>query len=104
MARRRVVKGITKGSQVTEQVIREAMKDAPLQSQQTSGVSLPKIQRYVDKLLAGEMAPAIKVDGNHRYIAGRIPGREPPVWQRLGGHGPAVPWDEIKISPIDWPE
>lgn len=26
-----------------------------------SGVSLPTIQRYVDKLLAGEVAPAIKV-------------------------------------------
>ena len=45
-----------------------------------SGVSLPVIQRYVDKLLAGERAPAIKMDGNvivegnHRYIAAKILG------------------------------
>ncbi|HVJ20055.1 MAG TPA: hypothetical protein VM686_31790 [Polyangiaceae bacterium] len=68
---------------VTENVIREAMKDAPLMSQQAGGVSLPRIQANVNKLLAGEVAPAIKVDGkmivdgNHRYIAGRIFGREP---------------------------
>jgi len=39
-------------------------------------VSLPAIQRYIDRLNAGEQAPPIKmdgnviVDGNHRYIAG----------------------------------
>ena len=49
---------ITSGSQVTEQVIRDAMRDAPLQSQQTGGVSLPLVQQYVDRLLAGEVAPS----------------------------------------------
>ncbi len=98
---------VTSGSQVTEGMIREAMKDAPLVSQQAGGVSLPTIQRYVDRLLAGEVPPAIKVDGpfivdgNHRYIAGRILGQEPPIQDWLGGRGPAVPWSEIKIS-IDW--
>jgi len=53
------------------------VKDAPLSSQQAGGISLPKVQQYVDKLLKREVAPAIKVDGNiivdgnHRYVAGR---------------------------------
>ncbi|HSO00225.1 MAG TPA: hypothetical protein VLS89_18160, partial [Candidatus Nanopelagicales bacterium] len=82
---------IAKGSQVTEQSIRETMKDAPLSSQQAGGVSLPTVQRYVDKLLSGEVAPPIKVDGrmivdgNHRYIAGRILGQEPAIQPWAGG-------------------
>lgn len=89
---------------VTEEVIRNAMKDAPLQSQQAGGVSLPTVQRYVDKLLAGEVPPAIKVDGNmivdgnHRYIAGQILGQETPMIEWLGGRpGGAIPWSDIKF-------
>jgi hypothetical protein len=76
---------VTNGSQVTEKVIRDAMKDAPLKSQQLDGVSLPKVQGFVDRLLSGETPPAIKVDGqmlvdgNHRYIAGRIVGQDPAI-------------------------
>jgi hypothetical protein len=98
---------ITSGSQVTEQVIREAMKDATLQSQQGGGVSLRLIQKYVDKLLAGEAAPAIRVDGtiivdgNHRYIAGHILGQEPAIQPWVGGRGPVVPWNQVKIS-TEW--
>ena len=40
------------------------MQDAPLVSQQAGGVSLPRVQQYVDQLLTGDVAPAIKVDGN----------------------------------------
>jgi hypothetical protein len=99
--------GITKGSQVTEETIRKAMKGAPLHSQQGGGVSLRLVQQYVDKLLAGEVAPAIKVDGNiivdgnHRYIAGRILGREPVIQSWPGGRGPVVSWEQIKIS-TEW--
>jgi len=100
---------ITKGSQVTEQTIREAMKGAQLSSQQSGGVSLPLIQRYVDKLLAGEVAPAIRVDGkiivdgNHRYIAGRILGQEPAIQPWAGGSpSRVIPWDELLISPNAW--
>jgi len=85
------------------------MKDAPLSSQQAGGVSLPRVQQYVDKLLAGEVPPAIKVDGsmivdgNHRYIAGQILGQDTPVIQWLGGRpGSAVPWSDIPISPEAW--
>jgi hypothetical protein len=45
---------------------------------------LPAVQRYVSMLEQGQEAPAIKVasgniivDGNHRYVAGRIYGQEP---------------------------
>ncbi|WP_437287730.1 RHS repeat-associated core domain-containing protein [Sorangium sp. So ce406] len=86
---------ISSGSQVTEEVIRQAMRGAPLASQQSGGVSLPTIQNYVDKLLAGDVAPAIKVDGriivygNRRYIAGRVFGQEPAIQPWAGG-GPAM--------------
>ncbi len=94
---------------VTEEMIRNVMKDAPLVSQQAGGVSLPRVQAYVNRLLAGEAAPAIKVDGkmivdgNHRYIAGRIFGREPPIQSWVGGRPErAVPWSEILVHPEAW--
>lgn len=100
---------IASGSQVTEQVIRDAMKGAPLKSQQAGGVSLPRVQQYVDKLFAGEAAPAIKVDGqmivdgNHRYVAGRILGQEPPIQPWGGGRpGNAVPWEALPVDPAAW--
>lgn len=100
---------VTKGSQVTEAVIRKAMEDAPLVSRQAKGVSLPRVQAYVDKLLAGEVPPAIKVDGNlivdghHRYIAGRILGREIPMTPWTAGKaGPTVPWADLPINPERW--
>ena len=98
---------ITAGNQVTEQMIRAAMKDAPLHSQQAGGISLRLVQEYVDKLIAGEVAPAIQVDGsiivngNHRYVSGRVFGLEPDVREYLGGRGPVFPWSEIKIS-TEW--
>src|ERR1051325_797220 len=108
-ARGGIPTGITRGSQVTEQTIRDAMKGAPLQSQQAGGVSLPRVQEYVDRLLAGESAPAIKVDGlmivdgNHRYIAGRILGTEPSIQPWMGGRpGSAIPWENLPIDPAAW--
>jgi RHS repeat-associated protein len=101
--------GFTRGSQVNEQIIREAMEGAPLASQQPGGVSLPLVQDYVDKLAAGEVAPAIKVDGdiiidgNHRYIAGRIFGQEPAIQPWLGGRpGDIIPWETMPIDPEAW--
>jgi hypothetical protein len=97
------------GKDVSEQVIREAMKDAPLKSQQKGGISLPKVQEFVDKLNAGEAPPAIKVDkgiiveGNHRYIAGRITGKSPPVQEWAGGRPErVVPWEQMPVSPNKW--
>jgi hypothetical protein len=99
------------GRDVTVEHIRQAMKGAELSSQQSGGVNLPLIQSYVDKLLAGEIAPAIKVengiiiDGNHRYIAGKICGIEPPI-QPWRGSVPAnvISWDNIPIQTVGWPK
>lgn len=94
---------------VTVEMIGDAMKGAPLKSQQAGGVSLPRVQAYVDKIAAGEIAPAIKVDGgmivdgNHRYISGRIMGQEPAIQPWTGGRpGSAVDWETIPIDPEPW--
>ena len=77
---------------VTEQMIRDSVKDAPLKTQQKGGVSIPRIQEYVDRLNNSEQPPPIKVDdgiivdGNHRYIAGRIAGKECPIQPWAGGN------------------
>jgi hypothetical protein len=43
------------------------------------------------------------VDGNHRYIAGRIVGKEPELQQWAGGRpGSAVSWSELPIHPEEW--
>ena len=80
-----------------------------LVSYASTGVSLPTVQSYVDRLLAGEVAPAIKVDGqmivdgNHRYIAGRILGQEPAIQAWAGGRpANAIPWSELPIDPRRW--
>jgi hypothetical protein len=101
---------VGRGVDVTEDTIRAAMNNAPLSSQQAGGISLPKVQEYVDQLLSGSKAPPIKVDGsmivdgNHRYVAGRIVGTEPPIqlWSE-GRPTNAVPWSSIPISPNRWP-
>jgi hypothetical protein len=89
-------------------MIRDAMADAPLQTQQ-GAVSLPKVQSAVDQLAAGSPAPPIRVDGsiivdgNHRYIAGQIMG-QPPAVQPWSGGNPArvIPWWKQVIDPTDW--
>ena len=85
------------------------MGGAPLSSQQSGGISLPKVERFVRRIEAGEIPPPIKVDkgiivdGNHRYVALRLCGKEPQIQDWSGGR-PArvVPWSELKISPDDW--
>lgn len=84
------------------------MKDAPLKTQQ-GAVSQPAIQRYVTRLENGDVAPPIKVDngiivdGNHRYIAGRIFGKEPPQIPGAGGRpNSIIDWNKLKIDPFDW--
>ncbi|MCM3181260.1 hypothetical protein ACUXCC_005620 [Cytobacillus horneckiae] len=93
---------------VTEEIIREAMKDAPLRTMQNA-VSLPAIQRYVDRLAKGDVAPPIRVDkgiiveGNHRYVAGRVFGQEPAQQSWSGGISSlSMDFKKIKIDPTDW--
>ena len=85
------------------------MKDAPLSSQQAGGISRPMVERYVRRLEAGEVPPRINVDGdiivegNHRYVAGRLYGEEPPIQPWVGGKPDRViPWEDLPISPKDW--
>lgn len=100
---------------VTEALIRQAMSDAPLKTHQRA-VSLPVIQRFVDYVLDGKTIQDYKdriqvdddriVDGNHRYIAGRILGYETP--SRPGRlpdrdkNAPIQDWQSILIDPVDW--
>ncbi len=93
---------------VTEKVVKNAIKDSPLKTQQPA-VSLPKIQKYVERLANGEVPPAIKVDkgiivdGNHRYIASRILGKEIGQMDWLGGRvNDAIDMIKLFIDPTDW--
>ncbi|MBI0520873.1 RHS repeat-associated core domain-containing protein, partial [Pectobacterium parmentieri] len=73
---------VNSGADVTPDIIRDSLKGDTMQTLQGS-ISLPAIQRYVDRLLKGDIAPPIKVDGNiivegnHRYIAGKVVGKMP---------------------------
>jgi len=102
-----VVKG---GVTVTDDAIRAALKGSDLKTTQ-GAISKPAVQNYVRRLEAGEVAPAIKVDGrvivdgNHRYVAGRLVGKEP---ARMAGTlspsqaGKTQPIQNLKIDPSDW--
>ncbi len=101
-------KAAAKEVEITEATVRAAMKDAPLKSQQER-VSLPTIRKYVQMLREGKVPPAIHVDqgmiveGNHRYIAGRIFGKDPPIQPWAGGRPAwAVPWEKIVIDTAEW--
>lgn len=98
------------GVAVTDDTIRAALKGSDLKTAQYA-ISKPAVENYVRRLEAGEAAPAIKVDGkvivdgNHRYVAGRILGKEPA--QTAGTLSPgqaakAQPVQNLKIDPIDW--
>jgi len=93
---------------VTEEVVKEAVKGDPLKTQQPS-VSLPVIQRYVDRLAQGEIPPGIKVDsgiivdGNHRYIASKIMGIAIEQIEWMGGRpDKAVDLIKLFVDPSDW--
>lgn len=68
--------------EVTETSIVKALEGSTIKTLQAE-VSLPMVQRYVTKLQDGLVPPPIKVvdgiivDGNHRYVAGRVFGVEP---------------------------
>ncbi|HFQ2175816.1 TPA: DUF637 domain-containing protein, partial [Pseudomonas aeruginosa] len=101
---------VSKGSEVTPEVIQKALQGDRVITAQ-GAVSLPAVQRYVDRLLRGDVAPAIKmdgnviVDGNHRYIAAKILGRNLDVTP--GSLSPnkvhqTKPVSELKIDQVDW--
>lgn len=101
---------VSKGSEVTPEIIQKALQGDPAISAQ-GAVSLPAVQRYVDRLLKGDVAPAIKmdgnviVDGNHRYIAAKILGRNPDVTPGAlspNKVGQTKPVSELKVDQVDW--
>lgn len=75
-------------------------------------VSGPMVERYVGKLQQGSKAPPIKVtndgvivEGNHRYVAGRLFGVEPttvPGTLPPSQASRVVPMEQTKVSPNDW--
>ena len=98
------------GVKVTADMISDALAGSEMQTAQRA-ISLPVVQRYVDALLGGSEAPAIKahgkiiVDGNHRYAAGRIVGQEPTI--QPGALAPSQadqirPVQDMGIDPKDW--
>jgi len=96
--------------EVTNETIANALKGSPMQSAQKS-VSLPIVQDYVRMLEQGSEAPPIKVagnviiDGNHRYIAGRLVGKEPATvpGTMAPSQAPFVkPIQQVQVDPFDW--
>ena len=76
-----------------------------------ASVSLPAIQRYVDKLINGHTPPPIKIDGNiiidgnHHYIAGKVLGKK--LFATSGtlsesDRSRIKPMSEILIDTVDW--
>ncbi len=95
---------------VNESTIATALEGSTMQTAQGK-VSLPVVEAYVRKLEAGEVPPAIRVDGsvivegNHRYVAGRVYGTEPPVapGTMSPSQAPKVkPIQETVVDPNDW--
>jgi hypothetical protein len=96
--------------EVTAESIAKALEGSTMKTLQNS-VSLPAIKRYVDMLKGNSAAPAIKVvdgiivDGNHRYIAGRLMGIEPPIVPgtlSTAAKSAAKPIQQIKVDVADW--
>ena len=99
--------GERKSIKVTEELIREVMKDAEYSSLQKGGVNIDLIQEYVDAMLNGDKFPAIKVDsssgnivdGNHRYIASKITGVPIEIQDATQSiSSTPISWDEILIE------
>ncbi|WP_232915293.1 hypothetical protein [Pseudomonas viridiflava] len=101
---------VSKGAHVTPEIIQKALQGDPAIIGQNF-VSLPAVQRYVDRLLKGDVAPPINmdgdiiVDGSHRYIAAKILGRSPevaPGTLSTSKAGQTKPVSDVKIDPLDW--
>ncbi|WP_276878192.1 RHS repeat-associated core domain-containing protein [Chryseobacterium joostei] len=96
---------------VSQETVTQALQNSNLQTTQ-GVVSGPMVERYVEKIQNGETAPPIKVtsegvivEGNHRYVAGKLTGTEPA--QVSGTLSPSQqsnvqPIQNTKVDPNDW--
>ena len=96
--------------EVNEASISRALSGSNMSTAQ-SGVSVPAVERYVRMLERGSVPPPIKVDGsvivdgNHRYVAGRVFGTDPPITPAML---PSIkqqdvqPVQKLQLSPVDW--
>jgi RHS repeat-associated protein len=96
--------------EVTEASITQALQGSTMKTLQSS-VSIPMVENYVRLLEGGSQAPAIKVaegviiDGNHRYIAGRLFGSEPAIvpGTMSASSAPLIrPVQQLAFDPLDW--
>lgn len=97
--------------QVTEASIKETLKGSNMKTTQ-GNVSLSMVKRYVEMLEAGSTVPPLKVaegniivDGNHRYVSGRVAGVDPQTVKGTMSPSQAarvVPVSDTKIDPSDW--
>lgn len=95
---------------VTEASITKALEGSTMSTLQAK-VSLPMVQRYVKMLESGSISPPIKVangvivEGNHRYVAGRIFGVEPaqvPYVISPSQMDRIVPIQKTVVDLLDW--
>ena len=74
-------------------------------------VSVPVINRYIERALRGETPPNIKItdthviiEGNHRYIAGyvtkRLPGTDP--YPDSKPNAPSYDFGDLVYDDADW--
>lgn len=95
---------------VNESTISAALEGSTMKTTQ-SAISIPVVERYVRMLESGTSAPSIKVaegvivDGNHRYVAGRVFRQEPTL--SAGTLSPSSksliqPIQNLKLDPLDW--
>ncbi|MCC9070164.1 RHS repeat-associated core domain-containing protein [Flavobacterium sp. F-65] len=96
--------------EVTEESIAKALKGSNMRTAQ-GAVSIPAVERYVRMLENGSVPPPIKVagdiivDGNHRYIAGRLVGTTPPTVPGSISASQAnkvVPIQNTVATKVDW--
>jgi hypothetical protein len=93
---------------VNEATIAKALEGSTMQTIQ-GRVSQPMVERYVRMLEACKTPPPIQVadgvivNGNHRYVAGRIFGVEPPTvpYVRPSTSVPK-PIQQTTVDPLDW--
>lgn len=101
----------SKTVKVTQESVSQSLQDSNLQTAQ-GVVSGPMVERYVNKIQNGETAPPIKVtsngvivDGNHRYVAGKLTGTEPaqvPGTLSPSQQSKVQPVKNTKVDPNDW--